>query len=102
MQRSHAPSSRLVEQTAEPGVASSLSGVLYRGPGCGAAKLTGGVPMSEYVPPPGEANPNHPCERCNGQHLVHLTRLPKRFDTPAFDIFRCDDCGRINWVPLKE
>ncbi len=58
--------------------------------------------MPEYVPPRGEADPNPPCQSCSGQRLEHLTRLPKRFEPCAFDIFRCEDCGKVNWFPLKD
>jgi uncharacterized protein with PIN domain len=40
------------------------------------------------------------CEKCGGA-LEHLTRLPKHFGSPPFDIFRCKACGRVNWIAQK-
>ena len=37
------------------------------------------------------------CEKCGGG-LEQLTRLPKRFDHPTFDIFRCLACGFVSWI----
>jgi hypothetical protein len=34
--------------------------------------------------------------------MEQLTRLPKRFDHPAFDVFRCLDCGGVNWKQAEE
>jgi hypothetical protein len=31
-----------------------------------------------------------------------LTRLPERFDHPAFDIFRCEACGFISWIAQSD
>lgn len=38
------------------------------------------------------------CEKCAGGGLEHLTRLPRGFDHPTFDIFRCVACGFVSWI----
>jgi hypothetical protein len=45
--------------------------------------------------------PEPACEKCGGA-LEQLTRLPKRFDHPAFDIFRCLGCGFIHWIAQED
>jgi len=34
--------------------------------------------------------------------LEQLTRLPKGFDHPTFDIFRCIGCGVVSWIAQKD
>ena len=34
--------------------------------------------------------------------LEQLTRLPKGFDHPTFDIFRCIGCGVVCWIAQKD
>jgi hypothetical protein len=40
------------------------------------------------------------CNRC-GAMLKLATSLPKRFESPPYDIFRCAACGFIEWVAQK-
>jgi hypothetical protein len=52
--------------------------------------------------PSGAPEPEQPnCEKCGGG-LEQLTRLPRAFDYPTFDIFRCIACGFINWIACKD
>lgn len=54
--------------------------------------------MPDDVSPAGAAEPEQAsCEKCGGL-LEELTRLPKRFDHPTFDVFRCMACGVVNWI----
>jgi hypothetical protein len=58
--------------------------------------------LPDEVPPAGrQKNPEPSCEKCGGS-MEQLTRLPKRFDHPAFDVFRCLDCGGVNWKQAEE
>jgi hypothetical protein len=70
------------------------------------AKTEGRFPLRERilpdeVPPNGAPKPEPNCEKCGGS-MEQLTRLPKRFDHPAFDVFRCLDCGGVNWKQVEE
>jgi DNA-directed RNA polymerase subunit M/transcription elongation factor TFIIS len=42
------------------------------------------------------------CEKCGGDRLEHLTRLPKGMGHPTFDIFRCVACGFVNWFARED
>ena len=50
----------------------------------------------QAAPPQGECN-DSACKRCGG--LLQLSALlPKRLDSPAYEIFRCVACGFVDWV----
>ena len=40
------------------------------------------------------------CQRC-GATLQAALRLPERIGQPAYDIFRCDACGAVEWVAQR-
>jgi len=48
--------------------------------------------------PPGQGvSGQGACKRCGG--LLELSAsLPRRLDSPAYEIFRCGGCGFIDWV----
>jgi uncharacterized protein with PIN domain len=40
------------------------------------------------------------CERCHSE-LQFITAIPKRYDTPHCEIFRCAQCGEVRWFERK-
>jgi RNase P subunit RPR2 len=42
--------------------------------------------------------PARTCQRC-GADLQAALHLPQRIGQPAYVIFRCADCGSVEWVP---
>jgi hypothetical protein len=56
--------------------------------------------IPDETPPAAVSKSPQSCEKCGGS-LELLTRLPKQFDSPAFDIFRCMACGFVNWIAQK-
>lgn len=51
---------------------------------------------SELAPGQGACE-ERACTQCGG--LLELSAsLPKRVDSPAYGIFRCIDCGFVDWV----
>jgi hypothetical protein len=57
--------------------------------------------MPDGPPPTIEPTRKPICEKCGGA-LEQLTRLPKGFDHPTFDIFRCIGCGVVCWIAQKD
>jgi len=49
-------------------------------------------------PSPSQSTPR--CERCNNE-LQFIVAIPKRYDAPSCEIFRCSQCGNIRWVDRK-
>lgn len=39
------------------------------------------------------------CKRCQ-RAMAYATAIPKRFDAPGYEIFRCLKCGEIAWVEM--
>jgi hypothetical protein len=56
--------------------------------------------MPDEPPPTIEPTREPICEKCGG--ALELTRLPKGFDHPTFDIFRCIGCGVVSWIAQKD
>jgi RNase P subunit RPR2 len=48
------------------------------------------------APAQGESKDNA-CKRC-GSLIELTTSLPRRLDSPAYEIFRCACCGFVDWV----
>lgn len=44
--------------------------------------------------------PKRVCSTC-GQSLSYALTLPKRIDSPLYDIFQCVACGLVEWVLQK-
>jgi hypothetical protein len=40
------------------------------------------------------------CKHCRSE-LQYVTAIPKRFDSPALEIFRCAKCGEMEWLERK-
>ena len=57
--------------------------------------------MPDEPPPTIEPTREPICEKCGGA-LEQLTRLPKGFDHPTFDIFRCIGCGVVSWIAQRD
>jgi hypothetical protein len=47
-----------------------------------------------------EQNSGPNCSRC-GKPTALSTVLPRYGDTPAYDIFQCNDCNAVQWVAQK-
>jgi len=41
------------------------------------------------------------CNRCKCE-LEYLAAIPKRFDAPPYEIFRCVQCAEVRWVERDE
>jgi uncharacterized protein with PIN domain len=54
--------------------------------------------MPDEQPPPQSQTRKSPlCRRCRSE-LQYLASTPKRYDSPAYEIFRCAQCADVQWV----
>jgi DNA-directed RNA polymerase subunit M/transcription elongation factor TFIIS len=51
--------------------------------------------MPDAARPPDPPQPPL-CKRCQSE-TQYVTAIPKRFDSPAYEIFRCTKCGDVEW-----
>jgi uncharacterized protein with PIN domain len=51
----------------------------------------------EHPPQPSQGRHGPLCRRCHSE-LQRLASTPKRFDSPAYEIFRCARCAEVQWV----
>jgi uncharacterized protein with PIN domain len=50
------------------------------------------------LPSPATSTPR--CERCQSE-LQFIAAIPKRYDTPPCEIFRCPQCDEVRWFDRK-